>query len=179
MRRKGMTVKDATYEWVHEMNAVPQGMIAKLMRHDPDEWTEVTTPSSGDRVYVWGGDINGEGEITGYNAETEKYAIDMDSGEEIEAAAGEFDVNYDDGLPMWGTMWSFGDSADDYWLEHMDGIKLMSECGFRIFSHEEFGYYFGIDGAGYDFYESHWIPLYRARGLQWHDPKTEKKEVAA
>lgn len=27
----------------------------------------------------------------------------------------------------------------------------------------------GIDGAGYDFYEAHWIPLYEARGLHWHE----------
>ena len=32
-----------------------------------------------------------------------------------------------------------------------------------------FGYIFGIDGAGYDFYEDHWIPLYKERGIQWHD----------
>ena len=31
-----------------------------------------------------------------------------------------------------------------------------------------------IDGAGYDFYESHWIPLYKARGLQWHETETEE-----
>ena len=71
-------------------------------------------------------------------------------------------------------MWSFGDSCDDWWLEEKDGIKIMSECGFRIYESYEFGYFFGIDGAGYDFYESHWIPLYKARGLQWH--KTEGEE---
>jgi hypothetical protein len=73
-------------------------------------------------------------------------------------------------------MWSFGDSADDYWLEEMDGIRIMSECGVRIFESEEFGYFFGIDGAGYDFYEASWIPLYKARGLQWHDPATEERD---
>ena len=76
---------------------------------------------------------------------------------------------YYGGLPMWGTLWQFGDSADDWWLEEGDGIRIMSECGFRIYEHEEFGYFFGIDGAGYDFYEAHWIPLYKARGLHWHD----------
>lgn len=30
------------------------------------------------------------------------------------------------------------------------------------------GIYIGIDGAGYDFYESHWIPLYTVRGLEYH-----------
>lgn len=28
--------------------------------------------------------------------------------------------------------------------------------------------YLGIDGAGYDFYESHWIPLYKTLGYSWH-----------
>ena len=45
----------------------------------------------------------------------------------------------------------------------------MSECGFRIYYSEKYGYFFGIDGAGYDFYEAHWIPLYKARGLKWHE----------
>lgn len=76
---------------------------------------------------------------------------------------------------MWGTMWSFGDGCDDWWLEDGDGIRIMSECGFRIYEHEEFGYFFGIDGCGYDFYEAHWLPLYNARGLQWHDELAEHR----
>ena len=44
----------------------------------------------------------------------------------------------------------------------------MADCGFRIYEQEDYGYIFGIDGAGYDFYEAHWIPLYKARGLKWH-----------
>ena len=82
-------------------------------------------------------------------------------------------VDYEFGLPMWGTMWSFGDSIDDYWLlgddeiGAKDHLKEMYECGFNIWD-SEYGVFFGIDGAGYDFYESHWIPLYDARGLQWH-----------
>jgi hypothetical protein len=71
----------------------------------------------------------------------------------------------DDLLPIWGTLWAFDDSADIAWLESEAGISAMSNCGFRIFYHDDFGYFFGIDGAGYDFYEEHWIPLYLARGL--------------
>lgn len=75
-------------------------------------------------------------------------------------------------FPSWGTMFQFSDSADDYWLEELDGIKILSECGFRVFYSERWGYFFGLDGGGYNFYEAHWIPLYKARGLKWH------KEVA-
>ena len=71
-----------------------------------------------------------------------------------------------DTFPMWGTMWSFGNSADEWWLEN--NLETMKECGFRIYESEDYGYVFGIDGAGYDFYESHWMPLYEAIGLRWH-----------
>ena len=93
----------------------------------------------------------------------------------VYAEEDDFDVERDDVLPMWGTMWSFGDNVDDWWLEKNGGLQAMSNCGFRIYESEEFGYFFGIDGAGYDFYESHWEPLYKARGLQWHDPMAEEE----
>ena len=91
--------------------------------------------------------------------------LDPDEVREITPGERDEDADY---LPMWGTMWSFGDSADDYWLEKRGGLELMAECGFRIYEQEDFGYLFGIDGAGYSFMEAHWIPLYKARGLRWH-----------
>ena len=91
--------------------------------------------------------------------------LDPDEVREIMPGRRDEDADF---LPMWGTMWSFGDSADDYWLEEEDGLELMAECGFRIYEQEDFGYLFGIDGAGYSFMDEHWIPLYKARGLQWH-----------
>ncbi|MDR1630470.1 MAG: hypothetical protein LBS36_09705 [Oscillospiraceae bacterium] len=71
-------------------------------------------------------------------------------------------------LPMWGSMWTFSDSADCWWLEDEKHLQAMADCGFRIYEQEDFGYFFGIDGMGYDFYDAHWIPLYKARGLKWH-----------
>lgn len=174
MRREGMTVRDATEEWVREMNAFPYDMIDKLMAAAPDEWTELTVPATGDRVYVF--DVPGNtnyGEIVGYDEESELYCVELDDGKKVSVSRDDFEDTRDSHLPMWGWLWQFGDSADDYWLEELDGIRIMSECGFRIYEHEEWGYFFGIDGAGYDFYEAHWEPLYRARGLQWHDPKAE------
>lgn len=81
---------------------------------------------------------------------------------------------FDGYLPMWGTMWQFDDWADNGWFEFEDGIQAMSKCGFRVYEHEDYGYFFGIEGAGYNFYEAHWIPLYQARGLHWH----EEEEIA-
>ncbi len=76
--------------------------------------------------------------------------------------------DFDSIVPIWRAMWAFNRDVDNEWLEEEDCQDAMAKCGFRIFEQEDYGYIFGIDGAGYDFYEAHWIPLYKARGLQWH-----------
>lgn len=91
--------------------------------------------------------------------------LDPDDVQEITPGDRDEDASY---LPMWGTMWSFGNFTDVFWLEEEGGLELMAECGFRIYEQEDFGYLFGIDGAGYSFLHEHWIPLYKARGLRWH-----------
>ncbi|HJJ89377.1 MAG TPA: hypothetical protein O0W81_04655 [Methanocorpusculum sp.] len=163
------------------MNAIQWGIIEKLMLNDPDEWQEVTEPRIGDSVYVF--ELMDEWDTLEHSGVIENmtkpdgiYLITLNDGTSIQIGREDFEVEYDGSLPMWGTMWSFGDGADDWWLEEGDGIQLMSQCGFRIYEHEEFGYFFGIDGAGYDFYEAHWIPLYKARGLRWHDVETDEED---
>lgn len=162
---KYATKLEATREWVRGFNAYPHRMIGTLMSDHPDDWREVTTPQSGDQVYVYAG-ICHTGEILGYDADSDTYVIELDNGEEITVNADDFGVERF-GFPMWGTLWQFDDYCDKEWLER-HGIKAMSECGFRIYESDDYGYFFGIDGAGYDFYEHHWIPLYEARGLHWH-----------
>lgn len=158
-------LSDAVHRWVEQFNAIPGAMIAQSMSVDEDAWREITVPSCGDRVYVY--DRAGEGELLG--REGEGYSVRMDSGGEVlQVSKDGFEVMYYDALPMWGTMWSFGSWLDNDWLHDYGGLELMSRCGFRIYEHDEFGTFFGIDGAGYDFYEAHWIPLYRSRGLEWH-----------
>lgn len=178
---KGMTISDAAHKWVNEFNAIPQSMIERLMRDRYEEWEELTMPHVGSRVHVF--DLPDDcdtlehlGEIVAYTVDIDKFRVDLDGGPSILVKPDDLEIVNDDPLPMWGTMWSFGDSCDNYWLENAGGVKVMSECGFRIYRHEEWGHFFGIDGAGYDFYSEHWIPLYRMRGLQWHDPDTEVKK---
>jgi len=102
---------------------------------------------------------------------------DIDSMQEVTMLRNDEEDFRDSALPAWGTMWSFGDSCDDHWIEEMGGVQALSDHGFRIYEHEDFGYFFGIDGAGYNFYEQHWLPLYDARGLQWHEKEIEKMTV--
>ena len=187
MFKAGMTVRDAAHMWVEQMNAIPTDMIGKLMRFatecsyseykaigEPGLWCEVTVPIRGDRGY----DVEHHEacEIMERNADDETFMVQLDSGDVVTIDCNMFEPDANDSfLPMWGWMWSFGDPCDNWWLEEHDGIAKMSECGFRIFYNEDWGYFFGIDGAGYDFYEVHWIPLYEARGLRWHDDSIEEE----
>lgn len=77
--------------------------------------------------------------------------------------------DYEYGLPMWGTMFAPHDGFHEMWIrEHLQEVK---NCGFTIFD-SDYGLFLGIDGCGYDFYESHWTPLYDAEGMAWHDEQT-------
>lgn len=187
MIKKGMTVKEAAELWVSQFNRFPQDMIQKLMECDVGSWREVTLPATGDKVYVFDlpdNDIEGNeidateptGQIIEYLKDEGMCLIELDDGPEILVEDGDFEVERYSRLPMWGYLWRFEDSADDYWMEELDGIQVMSDCGFRIYQSDDWGYFFGIDGCGYDFYESHWIPAYRKRGLKWHDESAEKRE---
>lgn len=98
---------------------------------------------------------------------------DPDSWEEVTEKDEDTAYSYDGYLPIWGWLWQFKDSIDSDWAE--EHIREISNCGFRIYRHEDWGLFLGVDGAGYDFYEAHWIPLYKAHGLEWHDPETEMK----
>ena len=165
------TKLDACREWVRGFNAFPYNMIEKLISSDYGSWTEITPPTKHDSVYV---DDYGSGEIIEIyeNDDGEKFVkvelyYGSNSDEEyVEVSINDVNIEHNDFLPMWGTLWQFDDSCDDWWIEN--NLDKMAECGFRIYESYEFGYFFGIDGAGYDFYESHWIPLYDARGLHWH-----------
>ena len=167
-----MTKRDAAEKWLSQFNAISTNMIEALHKADFDSWHEVTKPRAGHYVFHYPSQENGEiVKVYDFNEE-----VDVDFNGTVETVSlDDITVEHDSVLPMWGTMWSFGSRLDDYWLVDNDGLQAMSDCGFRIYEHDDFGYFFGIDGAGYSFYEEHWIPLYEARGLQWHDKELDKK----
>lgn len=166
------TIKEAAQAWVREFNAIPFSILEKLLEINPDELQEITPPAAGDRVYIYNPPAGeNEGEII--QREDDLYTIELDDGTTCVLEPSEFDVQHDGSLPMWGTLWAFGDSVDNWWLEEHDGLQIMADCGFRIYEQEDYEYVFGIDGAGYDFYDERWIPLYKARGLKWHKEESD------
>ena len=168
------TINDAVHAWVAEFNAIPMAIIDKLLEQNSEELHEITPPSVGDRVFVFDSPADEDtGEIIEHNENV--FTIKLDDGTTCDLEAGDFEVQHDEFLPMWGTMWAFGDSIDNWWLED-GGLQIMADCGFRIYEQEDYDYIFGIDGAGYSFYDEHWIPLYKARGLKWHKEEDNEDE---
>lgn len=170
MERNKITAEDATRKWVEELNLIPQTILNKSLM------TEVTPLSLHDYVEVIQGDYYGcHGSIVevikdGSSEMITDFRVEFDGGHGAMAMSYQsLAHHYYYEFPIWGTMWTFGNSSDENWLAN-GGLQKMADCGFRIFRFEEDDLYiFGIDGAGYDFYEKHWVPLYLKRGLEWHD----------
>jgi len=72
---------------------------------------------------------------------------------------------------MWSTLFEAKDNTIKDWiLENYE--KIITEAGFTIIDlskenegEYETGIFLGVNGAGYDFYEAHWIPLYKIFGV--------------
>lgn len=172
------TLTEACRAWVAEMDHIPMSVVEKLANLNYEDFMEVTPPTVCDRVYVLDSEFQGEGEVveTNYDGEEDLYLVKMDSDPDDPKVIcrADMEVLYEDRFPMWGTMFSFSDPCDEHWIE--GNLQTMADCGFRIYQSEDYGYIFGIDGAGYNFYEAHWIPLYKARGFQWHEVDDTVKE---
>lgn len=146
---KFQTIKEACQYWVRGFNAIPISLIEKAYVDNIDELYELTP------VRYYCNDC-----YTEFNEFKE-------NGCPICGSENYAEMEYDSWLPMWGWMWTFDNGLDESWAR--DHIQEMANCGFRIYESDELGLLFGIDGAGYDFYEQHWIPLYKSRGLYWHE----------
>ena len=72
---------------------------------------------------------------------------------------------WDNNYPMWG----YAFSCPEFYVDsaYMNTDKL-HELGISVIDHET-GYYLSISGAGYSFYDAHWIPLFKELG--WIEEK--------
>lgn len=144
-----MNKEQAVRKWVDSFNAIPLPLIEKAYKDDIDAVSEITPLE--------------------YRCDECYNEFDLPENNRCPHCNSEYfyEKEFDSFFPMWGTVWTFGDSIDDWWLG--ENLDKMADCGFRIYESDEIGFFFGIDGAGYSFLEEHWTPLYDARQLKWHD----------
>lgn len=157
-------IMDKVHKWT-EANfiPVPQSVVEKLRQVNRDDIYDITLPIIGNRVNICGSKNDYDGEIIEISADRETYKVKLDSIDEVvELEDGDFTVERYSYLPMWDPMWSFtyDYNSDNENSNNSKKLKIFSDCGFRIYTSEDYGYLYGIDGAGYNFYEQHWYPLY-------------------
>lgn len=171
------TIEDATRKWVDEFNCINSSLIERIMESEEhsNDFNEVTTPVVGDYADVSSYHGYDSYEIISIDYEC-RVATILDGEEQVDVDLDDIYIERDSILPMWGWLWSFGNGIDEGWAR--ENLGLMSECGFRIYEDDYDGtLYFGIDGAGYSFLEAHFIPLYKARGLKWHDEENLNEAI--
>jgi len=74
--------------------------------------------------------------------------------------------------PMWGTLFVADDSAMESILRSR-AQELAEKANVRVCEDDAVGVFICVDGAGYNFYDEHWIPLYEAIGFEGY-----KQEVS-
>jgi len=57
-----------------------------------------------------------------------------------------------------------------FWTTWNAVAEHAAQCGFEVYESPMFnGYILAIDGGGYDFVNDHWMPLYLAMDIRWHE----------
>lgn len=59
-------------------------------------------------------------------------------------------------IPMWPVWWEARECLNDFINDHLEEV---ANLGFIIIYHNDELWGLGINGAGYSFYDHHWVPL--------------------
>lgn len=71
------------------------------------------------------------------------------------------------GAPAWNTWFEPNDS----WIRNQceRNIEEIANLGLIVVLHDDEFWGLAVDGAGFDFYDAYWVPLYDLLGLKWHE----------
>ena len=146
-----------------EFNAIPLTLIEKAYP-EIDGWYRITPFKPGDIVYSQFDDT--EYEVLRVE-NGDNIRVSDEHGEEYEADIYDFYIECEPIFPMWATVWH-AEGLQSEWIGR--NLDKVAACGFEIYEADDLdGYIIGVNGAGYNFYEAHWIPLYEAQDLKWHN----------
>lgn len=170
MAARFKTEKEAVRAFADSFSDIPTTLIQRAFKDDPEDLELVATRRKRSSCC--------DDEDATRHAEDDEHDEDFYTCPSCERECEVYAEGPDDWPAMWGTIFSPGDPMDRYWIEN--NAELVGECGFVVYTSDETEILLAVDGAGYDFYEAHWTPLYRARGFTWHvdhDAKPSKKRA--
>jgi len=170
---KKHSIKEATEEWINGFNYIPGPVIEKLAEadetvsyFDSDSFRLIASP----RIECLGCNTTYEGDLL---LDELREAYDNGTGVPCEYCEYNKGDDWTMGRPEyafpcgWGTLFAPKDFCDINWI--LQNADEVAELGFFVFESEDYSVMLGIDAGGFDFYEAFWIPLYKHRGLKWHD----------
>jgi len=149
--RKDKKIRKACEKWVKEWSCIPTELLERAYGETFDD-IEIIAPEFEDykKEYIKDGYCDGDCESCRYENCRDSYFEDVPK------------------IPAWGWVFVPKEEIDQRWLKACAEI-IADWCDVIVYYTEEIGYYIGFNGAGYDFYDAHWIPLYILRGLKWHE----------
>ncbi len=147
--RKDKKIRKACEEWVKEWSFIPTRLLEIAYGETSDD-IEIIAPALEDykKEYIKDGYCYRDGDC-----ESCRYESCRDSYFENVPK-----------IPARGYIFTPKEEIDRKWLKACAEI-IADWCGVIVYYTEEIGYYVGINGAGYDFYDALWIPLYTLRGF--------------
>ncbi len=165
------TLRKATEEWVAQFSDVPGSIIEKMAKadesiyaFDSDSFRLVASP----RIKCSWCSTTYDGDLS-----LADLMAEFDRGQGVPCDHCFLDGWWNLGEPEsgfpcgWGTLFAPMDPCDIRWFDaHKDEV---AKLGFFVFESDEYGILLGLDAGGFDFYDAYWIPLYRLRGLRWHE----------
>lgn len=167
------SIREATHEWLSRFNNVPGRLFEKMVKvdesiscYDSDSLRLLASP----RIACGGCDANYDDDLS-----LDELQERFKQGNGISCEYCEYNDGDDwrQGYPEyafpcgWGTLFGPECNLDIDWC--IENAEAIAKLGIFVFESEEWGVLLGIDAGGFDFYEAYWIPLYKLRGLQWHD----------
>ena len=171
---KKTTIREATEKWLQEFYQVPGKKKKKMAAademircYDSDSFRLIASPrlECGHCSATYDGDLNIVDVLKKAQGESQAVPCSCCTGND-----GRYWLA---GLPEyafpcgWGTLFAPRNGLDRDWI--LENKQDVAKLGFYVFESEDFGVLLGIDAGGFDFYEAFWMPLYKLRGLKWHD----------
>jgi len=175
-----MNELEACKKWVKEFNQIHFSLLEKAYGphysdievlaptlrgwavHDGEDYADETFRDFREREYPYEKELMPEDDLARWEELFDEYFnLHRD---QLEDAF--FELEEASPVPMWSTIF-VPSGMDQDWFR--DNAEAVAGVGFIVYETDEIGVYIGVNGAGYDFYSQHWLPLYRLRGLRWHD----------
>ena len=171
----------STKDWIEQFNNIPQQILSDLIESGAKDYYEVYTPLYHVTCKMLNdcGNCKHADDITPTQY-TELYEDDeqmyIDCGESYQphyldkvlaqCEMGE-EQTHEDEIPMWGTLVQ-PPYMDQDWFKS-NAQEIYEKVGLLVYENEYYTIMIGANSAGHDFYQSYWVPLYKLRGLKWHE----------